>query len=57
MHRFAIPILRLMTHVLNAMARWAGNHPGVIVQFALMLAAAVVVSIATALYLIIRLIV
>jgi hypothetical protein len=39
-----IAILRVLTSVFNGLARWAHNHPGVVVEIATMLAAGVVAA-------------
>jgi hypothetical protein len=39
-----IAILKVLTAILNALARWAGDHPNAIVEIATMLAAGVVAA-------------
>jgi hypothetical protein len=56
MYRFTIPVLRLLTAVLNGLTRFAHNHPRIIIEIFLMLAAAIVVSVITALFYIVWLI-
>jgi hypothetical protein len=43
-HPIAIPILKAMTTAFSSLARWAGDHPGAIVEIATMLAAGVVAA-------------